>query len=87
MDLCAAPGGKTMLASEYAGVKGHVLSRDVSEYKTERILENLERMRCTNVEVEVHDATVPDAAHEGYADVVLMDVPCSGLGVMGKKRY
>ncbi len=86
MDLCAAPGGKTILASEYAGAKGHVLSRDVSEYKTELILENLERMQCTNVEVEVHDATVPDAAHEGYADVVLMDVPCSGLGVMGKKR-
>ena len=63
-----------------------MLSRDVSEYKTELILENLERMQCTNVEVEVHDATVPDAAHEGYADVVLMDVPCSGLGVMGKKR-
>ena len=86
MDLCAAPGGKTILAAEYAKETGHVLSRDVSEYKTDLILENLERMRRTNVEVEVHDATVPDKEHEEYADVVLMDVPCSGLGVMGKKR-
>ena len=86
MDLCAAPGGKTILAAEYTKETGHVLSRDVSEYKTALILENLERMHRTNVEVEVHDATVYDAEQEASADVVLMDVPCSGLGVMGKKR-
>ena len=63
-----------------------MLSRDVSEYKTDLIHENLERMHRTNVEVEVHDATVYDAEREASADVVLMDVPCSGLGVMGKKR-
>ena len=86
MDLCAAPGGKTILAAEYTKEAGHVLSRDVSEYKTDLIHENLERMHRTNVEVEVHDATVYDAEREASADVVLMDVPCSGLGVMGKKR-
>ena len=86
MDLCAAPGGKTILAAEYTKEAGHVLSRDVSEYKTALILENLERMHRTNVKVEVHDATVYDAEREASADVVLMDVPCSGLGVMGKKR-
>ena len=62
------------------------MSRDVSEYKTGLILENLERMNRENVEVQVYDATVHDPEKEGYADVVLMDVPCSGLGVMGKKR-
>ena len=86
MDLCAAPGGKTILASEFAGEGGHVLSRDISEYKTELIRENLDRMQRKNVEVEVYDATVHDASKEESADVVLMDVPCSGLGVMGKKR-
>ena len=86
LDLCAAPGGKTILAAEYTKETGHVLSRDVSEYKTALILENLERMHRTNVKVEVHDATVYDAEREASADVVLMDVPCSGLGVMGKKR-
>ena len=86
IDVCAAPGGKTILAAEYTKEAGHVLSRDVSEYKTALILENLERMHRTNVKVEVHDATVYDAEREASADVVLMDVPCSGLGVMGKKR-
>ena len=86
MDLCAAPGGKTILAAEYTKETGHVLSRDVSEYKTALSLENLERMHRTNVKVEVHDATVYDAEREASADVVLMDVACSGLGVMGKKR-
>ena len=50
------------------------------------IRENLERMNRRNVEVQVYDATVHDPEKEKYADVVLMDVPCSGLGVMGKKR-
>ncbi len=86
MDLCAAPGGKTILAAEFAGESGHVLSRDVSEYKTDLIQENLNRMNSKNVEVQVYDATIHDAAKEESADVVLMDVPCSGLGVMGKKR-
>lgn len=86
MDLCAAPGGKTVLASEYAGESGHVLAGDVSEYKTDLIIENLERMQRKNVEVRVYDATEHDSTREESADVVLMDVPCSGLGVMGKKR-
>ena len=53
---------------------------------TDLIRENLERMNRRNVEVQVYDATVHDPEKEKYADVVLMDVPCSGLGVMGKKR-
>ncbi len=83
MDMCAAPGGKSVLASEL-GEK--VLSGDVSEAKMDRIYENLERMHRTNMLVRVHDATVFDSDYEAKADVVLLDVPCSGLGVMGKKR-
>ena len=84
MDICAAPGGKTMLAAEKAA---RVLSRDVSEYKVELIQENCRRMQIEEkVITEVWDATVYDTEKQEYADVVLMDVPCSGLGVMGKKR-
>jgi len=86
VDICAAPGGKTMLASEKAGNKGKVLSRDVSETKVALIEENIARMGLKNIMVEVHDATVKDEELCGQADVVLADVPCSGLGVMGKKR-
>lgn len=84
MDICAAPGGKTMLAAEQAG---KVLSRDVSYEKVAMIEENLQRMGLADkVETQVHDATVCDEIMVEKADVVLMDVPCSGLGVMGKKR-
>lgn len=84
IDVCAAPGGKTMLAAEKAA---KVLSRDVSEYKADYIRENCERMDLTaKVEVQVWDATVRDEGLTEAADVVLMDVPCSGLGVLGKKR-
>ena len=83
MDICAAPGGKSLLASEKAG---RVLSRDISESKLVIIEENASRMRADNVCVELWDATVLDETYKEQADVVLMDVPCSGLGVMGKKR-
>ncbi|MCM1025449.1 MAG: 16S rRNA (cytosine(967)-C(5))-methyltransferase RsmB [Roseburia sp.] len=83
LDACAAPGGKTLLAAEKAG---KVLSRDISEAKAEQIRENAERMRAENVEIQVRDATCPDPSLQGRADVLLLDVPCSGLGVSGKKR-
>ena len=83
IDICAAPGGKSMLAAEKAG---RVLARDVSEEKAALIEENLERMQLNNVSVEVFDATQTDEKYLNTADVVIMDVPCSGLGVMGKKR-
>lgn len=83
MDICAAPGGKSILAAEKAR---RVIARDVSERKTSVIEENIRRMRVKNIEVQVFDATEFDAKYEEKADAVLMDVPCSGLGVMGKKR-
>lgn len=86
LDVCAAPGGKAALAAEYAGESGKVEARDVSEGKTAKISENLARMGLGNVKVKVWDAAVFDEAAAESADVVLADVPCSGLGVMGKKR-
>lgn len=83
MDICAAPGGKGILAAEKAD---GVLARDVSESKLSVIKENLQRMKADNVTAEVHDATIFDENYKERADVLLMDVPCSGLGVIGKKR-
>ena len=83
LDACAAPGGKTLLAAEKAR---WVLSRDISEEKTELIRENAARMRAENIEIQVWDAARRDPEMEGKADVLLLDVPCSGLGVSGKKR-
>lgn len=84
IDVCACPGGKTIFAAERTE---KVIARDVSEKKTAKITENLERMNLLNkVKVEVFDATNTDESLIEKMDVVLMDVPCSGLGVMGKKR-
>ena len=85
MDLCAAPGGKSMHIAEKLQGTGKVYSFDVSEKKTEYILENVKRLGYENVEVAVQDATVFQENLEESADVVIADVPCSGIGVIGKK--
>lgn len=83
MDICAAPGGKSIFAAEKAA---RVLSRDISPEKTDLIRENVNRMRAENVEIQVWDGRRFDESCEGKADVVLLDAPCSGLGVIGRKR-
>ncbi len=85
LDLCAAPGGKSMHVAEKLKGTGKVYSFDVSEKKTDYILENASRLGYENVEVSVKDATLFDKSLEEKADVVLADVPCSGIGVIGKK--
>ena len=86
IDLCGSPGGKAVLAAEKAGREGRVLTGDISEKKTARIWENAERMRCENLEIRVWDAGRKQPGLEKWADVVLADVPCSGLGVLGRKK-
>ena len=86
LDVCAAPGGKTMYAAEQTGERGHVYARDISEEKVDKIDENLERLELHNVSTKVWDATVPDPDMIEKADVVLADLPCSGLGVMARKN-
>ena len=86
IDLCGSPGGKAVLAAEKAGREGRVLTGDISEKKTARIWENAERMRCENLEIRVWDAGKKQPGLEKWADVVLADVPCSGLGVLGRKK-
>ena len=83
IDVCAAPGGKSLLAAEKAG---RVLARDISLERTERIREAVARMGAKNLQIQVYDATAFDNTLKESADVVLVDAPCSGLGVIGKKR-
>ncbi len=85
MDICAAPGGKTTAAAEIAR-KGHVLSMDIAEDKLELIEENVERLKLSNVDIRCQDATEYMQEQEEKADVVIADLPCSGLGIMGRKN-
>ncbi len=90
MDVCAAPGGKALHAADRLcalGLGGHVTARDLSARRAERMRENRDRLRLDNMTVEVRDASLPVPEEErGTADVLFCDVPCSGLGVMGRKR-
>ena len=86
LDVCAAPGGKTMHADCKLHGSGRVIACDVTEYKTQKIEENCERLGYENVMVRVQDARVFDETLEEKADIVIADVPCSGLGVIGKKQ-
>lgn len=86
LDLCAAPGGKTFHAADRTGEKGQVIARDLTEYKTELLRENNDRMKYLQVKIEQWDATVYDSSLEETIDVVLADLPCSGLGIMGRKN-
>ena len=86
IDVCAAPGGKALHAAAKLAGTGRVIACDVSDHKTDKIEENRERLRMDNVSVIVRDARVRDAELVGQADVLIADVPCSGLGVIGKKQ-
>ena len=85
IDLCAAPGGKSLHLGDLMEGYGFVDARDVSAYKVSLIEENIARTGSINVQAKVQDATALDIDSEMSADLVLADVPCSGLGVLGKK--
>ncbi len=115
LDVCAAPGGKSLHMAEILayleknesvpetegnqkneadqeanhdpkeGLCGKVVARDISEAKVDLIRDNIERSGLSNITAEVFDAAKDDPnAHESF-DVVLADLPCSGLGIMGRK--
>ena len=84
VDVCAAPGGKSLCAAEMFP-KARIISRDLTEYKIKMIEQNIERLGISNVEPEVFDALVFDERLKEKADLVIADLPCSGLGVIGGK--
>lgn len=85
IDVCASPGGKSMHAADIAS-KGKVIACDVSEDKLVRIHENMTRCGFDNVSVRCLDATDYNDELTEAADVIIADVPCSGLGVIGRKN-
>ena len=84
VDVCAAPGGKSLFAANLA-YKGKVVARDLTDNKTELIRENASRLKVDNILIETKDALELDDMLVGKADVVIADLPCSGLGIIGKK--
>lgn len=84
LDLCAAPGGKTLLLAEEMQNTGTLYSCDAAENRVQLIRTAVERMGFTNVKTLCNDATQTNPALP-QADRILADVPCSGLGILAKK--
>lgn len=85
IDVCAAPGGKSSHLAELLGGSGMVEARDLTEYKVGLIEENIQRHDLKNMKAVQQDATIPDEASVKKADILICDLPCSGLGVIGRK--
>ncbi len=85
LDMCAAPGGKSMLASDLTSFESDILSCDISAAKTRLIDENKERCHITNIRTLENNAEEHNEEFDEYFDLVIADVPCSGYGVIGHK--
>ncbi len=85
LDACAAPGGKSALIAEIMQQTGRVQAWDVHPHRVELIQTTKKRLRLDNLRAVERDASVPRPDLEGVFDGVLIDAPCSGLGVMHDK--
>lgn len=86
IDVCAAPGGKSIHIAEKMHGTGQVDARDLTPYKVGLIEENMERCGTRNMTASCMDARILDEASIEKADIVIADLPCSGLGVIQKKK-
>lgn len=85
IDVCAAPGGKSIHVADLLNGTGHVEARDLTDYKVALIEENIYRCGFENIHAKRMDACIFDEAAKETADIVIADLPCSGLGVLKKK--
>ena len=85
LDACAAPGGKSCLIAEMMRGAGRVYAWDLHEHRVELIRAAQRRLGLENIRPQVRDAARRVESLEGAMDAVLVDAPCSGLGVMGDK--
>ena len=85
MDICAAPGGKSCAMAETMNNEGEVLSFDIHAHKTKLIDASAKRLGIDIIKTAQHDGTQFMSEYEEKADYVMLDAPCSGLGVIHKK--
>ena len=86
LDMCCAPGSKTAHLAALMENSGKIIAYDLFEHKIKLVNDNLVRLGITNVELHVKDATtLKDDYPKETFDRILLDAPCSGLGVMKRK--
>lgn len=85
IDMCASPGGKTTHMAEIMDNKGKIFAFDVSGQKIDKIRQNALRLGIDIIEPIVGNSCVYNPEFENKADYILVDAPCSGLGIVRKK--
>ncbi len=85
LDVCASPGGKSVLIAEMMNNKGIVVSRDIFDHRLELIKDSASRLGIDIIQTQNHDATVFNPKDVEKYDRVIVDAPCSGFGLMRKK--
>ena len=85
LDACSAPGGKATHMAQLMQNKGAVIARDIHEHKLKLIDDAAARLGINIIKSELHDAALPDTKHEQAFDRVLLDAPCTGLGIIKRK--
>ena len=85
VDCCAAPGGKSFAAAQALAGTGEIYASDLHEHRTELIRKGAERLGVDNITVSQRDASQEVPGWEDTMDAVIVDVPCSGYGIIRKK--
>ena len=85
VDCCAAPGGKSFAAAQALAETGEIYASDLHEHRTELIRKGAERLGVDNITVSQRDASMDVPGWEEMMDAVIVDVPCSGYGIIRKK--
>ena len=86
IDACAGAGGKSLQLAALMQNKGKIISMDVEAWKLEELKKRAKRAGAFNIEARVIEDTKTIKRLEGKADKILLDVPCSGLGVIKRDR-
>ena len=84
-DLCSAPGGKSLFMAQRMQNQGEILALELHQHRLRLLEEASKRQRSTIIKAEEADARNISSKYDNYFDLVLLDVPCSGLGVLGKR--
>ncbi len=85
IDVCAAPGGKSLYAADLMNNEGEIYAFDLYEHRVALIKKEADRLGVSIIKAEVHDSTALIERLKGKADAVICDAPCSGLGTIAKK--
>ncbi|ABO50234.1 sun protein [Desulforamulus reducens MI-1] len=85
LDVASAPGGKTTHLAQLMGDSGQIIAFDIYSHKLDLIMDNCRRLGIQSIQAEVADARDLHKKYQGWADYVLVDAPCSGLGVLRRR--